>query len=139
MDFASLLLGLIVLLVAWGLERYRRSRHWQTAQPTQLDQDYAAARQRGRGWTNGLVALIGGLIVLAGLAGRGPIWYVLWVAVPLVLVPMVGLACIDMLRTERYLQAKIPELERQSLRGIDSSWPASAKQGDITENEENRY
>ncbi len=116
MDFASLLVGISVISVAVGLESHRRLSQWSATDATELDLQYAARRKRVRQWTNGLFALLGLLAVTAGVIGPGFIWFGLWTAVPLVLLATVVLACWDFLHTERYLQKKIPEIRRETLR-----------------------
>lgn len=134
MDFASLGLGVVVLAIALGLESHRRLAQWRPSEPTEVDLRYAAKRQRSRGWTNVLFALIGGLAAVAGLVGRGPVWFGLWAAIPLALAGVIVMACFDLLHTDRFLREKLPELQRQTLRRPASRFPS----GDRPENDTNR-
>ena len=125
MDYASLFFGMSLGCVALGLESHRRLFDRRAGAATALDHAYVAKRKRGRGWTNLLVALMGLLAAVAGLVGAGPIWLSLWAAIPLLLAGVVFMASLDVLRTDRYLRAKLPELERQTLAGNTPDCAAS--------------
>lgn len=131
MDFASLTLGVVVFSVALALESHRRLAQWRPQDATEIDLRYAAKRQRGRGWTNALLALIGGLALAAGLVGRGPVWLGLWAAIPLALTGTVLMACFDLLHTDRFLREKLPEIQRQTLRRSAEPSRASAAEAGV--------
>lgn len=124
MHFASLVFGTSIVAVAIALESHRRLHDRSADTHTDLDVDYRTRRHRGRGWTNGLVLLIGFLAFFAGIVGQGIVFIALWSAIPLILLFIVGFAFLDAFRTHRYLHAKLPELEKQSL-GNASITPAS--------------
>lgn len=122
MHHVSLLFGTTIIAIALGLESHRRYQDVAIDRKTNLDIAYMNGRRWYRLWTNVLMGMIGGLALVAGLVGQGPIWIVLWTLVPLVLIMIVCLAVSDMFHTRRYLQDKIPELRSQTLdRNHDSS------------------
>ncbi len=135
MHTTSLLFGTTVLAVALGLENHRRrtenSLDLTRSEPfppessrehrppgnrfTELDKVYVEKRRLGRCWTNGLIALIGLLALIAGGVGKGHSWLILWSLIPLLLSVIVALAMMDAWRTHTYLLRKIPELQTSSL------------------------
>lgn len=119
MHVVSLLFGTWIVAVALGLESHRRRQDRVETGRSQLDLCYRAGRRRCRRWTNLLIGAVGLLALAAGVAGTGPVWMVLWALVPLVLCGIVALACSDVLRTNRYIERKLPELRREIL-GVDS-------------------
>lgn len=119
MHVASLLFGIWIVAVALGLESHRRHDDRVETGRSPLDLGYRAGRRRYRRWTNLLVAAVGLLASAAGVVGTGPAWLVLWALIPLVLCGVIALAVGDMLRTNRYVERKLPELRREIL-GADS-------------------
>lgn len=132
MDFASLIFGTSLMAVALALESHRRLLDGPSAlhDLTVLDAEYRRGRVRGRGWINCLVGLIGALALLAGFFGAGYVWVAIWAAIPLILLMIILMACLDLVRTQRYLQEKIPELERQMLGRVEASSTEQAGVGE---------
>lgn len=119
MHVVSLLFGIWIVAVALGLESHRRHHDRVESGRSPLDLCYRAGRRRCRRWTNLLFAAVGLLAAAAGIVGPGPAWLVLWALVPLILCGIVALALSDVLRTNRYIERKLPELRREIL-GVDS-------------------
>ncbi len=83
----------------------------------QGDHDFYRARKRSRLYVNSLIAICGGLILLATLAGpaRAMIWASAWTAVAFVLMVVVVLAVFDGLRSYHHHSKKLREVREQLL------------------------
>ena len=103
----SLVLGATLCLVAGWLHRTEK-RGWPNESfDTDLDQEYRSRRLRSRRRINGLIAICGVLILIAAA--------LCWILVMVGLMLVVFLAGVDVFRTHRYHQKKLPEIRKQTL------------------------
>ena len=111
----SLVLGVTLLCFAAWL-------HWNDTQgwpnekfKTEIDNRYLAQRKRSRKRIHIIIALCGVLIIVAAIAGPGPIWVAAWMSVIVALLTVIVLAGFDAFRTHRYQKEKLPEIRRGTL------------------------
>ncbi len=111
----SLVLGATLCLFAGWLHRTEK-RGWPNESfDTDLDQEYRSRRLRSRRRINGLIAICGVLILIAAFASPGNLWALCWILVMVGLMLVVFLAGVDVFRTHRYHQKKLPEIRKQTL------------------------
>ena len=111
----SLVLGITLCCFAAWLH-WNETHGWPNETfVTELDNQYRAKRRRSRGRIHMIIAGCGILILIAALAGEGPVWIVAWMCVIAGLLAVVCLAGIDAFRTHRYHAAKLPEIRREVL------------------------
>jgi Flp pilus assembly protein TadB len=111
----SMVLGITVLSFAAWL-------HWNDIQgwpnepyKTEVDNQYLARRKRSRKRIHIIIAACGVFILVAAIAGPGPIWVAAWMSVILALLTVIILALFDAFRTHRYQKTKVPEIRRDIL------------------------
>ena len=113
--FAShLILGLCLIGFALWLQS-TESKGWPNeSYHGETDEKYLRRRRRSRQRVNGIFLICGVLILVASVSG--PRMFVLaWTAVTLALLVIVVLAALDAIRTQRYLNKKLPELRKKTL------------------------
>ncbi|QEG39975.1 hypothetical protein [Roseimaritima ulvae] len=115
MTAASIILALTLLGFAVWLELRERDEPQAGDADAAFDDDYLLARRRGRRAVHVLLVVAAVLILIAGLAGPGPIWIAMWLAVCGLLVVIMMLGMMDFYRSNRYLARKLPELRKQVL------------------------
>ena len=110
MTASHLLLGVSLLAFAIWLQ-WTEGRGWPNeSSDDDLDVRYYDRRMR----VNFILALCGGLILIAGFSG--PRMFVIsWLLVTLALLIVVVLAGFDAIGTQRYINAKLPDLRRRLL------------------------
>ncbi len=113
--FAGSLVLSFTLLAFSGWLQWNEHHGWAEDEPnkTPLDQDYFRRRGRSRRRTNSILAICGVLILVAAMAGPGPIWIACWLCVMVALATVLALAALDVLRTYRYQNAKLDEIARR--------------------------
>jgi hypothetical protein len=111
----SLVLGTTLLCFAAWLH-WSEMHGWPDEQfVTELDHRYLARRQRSRRRIHLIIAVCGGLMIVAAFAGPGPVWLAAWMTIIVSMMTVVVLAGFDAWRTHRYHQDKLPEIRRQLL------------------------
>ena len=116
--FASgMILSVTLVAFAWWLHT-NEVRGWADESfDTQLDKDYLTRRKKSRRRVNLIIGGCGVLILVATLAGPGPIWLAAWMSVSVGLLTVVALALLDAVRTHRYHRKKLPEIREKTLGG----------------------
>lgn len=112
---ACILLSCTLFFLAWWLENRERDEPQPGQGDPTFDDEYLMARRRGRRSVHILLAVSAVLILMAGLAGPGPVWIASWLAVCGLLVVVLTLGMMDFYRTNRYLARKLPQLRQQVL------------------------
>ncbi len=110
--FAGSMILAVTLIAFAAWLQWSESNGWGDGElsETELDQRYFRQRGRSRRRTNLIIGICGLLILVAAIAGGGPIWIAAWLCVTLALATVVGLAGLDVLRTHRYHTAKMQDL-----------------------------
>ena len=115
----SLVLGFTLIGFAFWLQ-WNDSFGWPDEKfETKLDHDYHVKRSRSRRRIHMIIAACGTAIILAAIAGPGPIWIGAWMCVSVALMTVVILAGFDAFRTHRYHREKLPKLRQNSLGNED--------------------
>ena len=115
----SLVLGITVLCFALWLH-WNDTHGWPNESfKTERDNHYLARRKRSRKRIHIIIAACGVLILVAALAGPGPVWIAAWMSVILALLTVIILAGFDAFRTHRYQNKKLPENRRDLLSDDD--------------------
>ena len=114
MIISHIILGLTLIGFAFWLQWTER-RGWPNESfDSEVDANYFAGRMRWRRRVNVIFATCGVLILSANMAG--PKLFVLaWMSVILGLLAIMILAAFDVIRTQRYVSDKIPEIRRRVL------------------------
>jgi Flp pilus assembly protein TadB len=111
--FAShLILGVTLISFSLWLQR-TEGRGWPNeTYDSELDAEYLRRRKRSRRRVNLIFAFCGTLILVAGVSGPR-VFVVAWMTVTVALLTVMMLAAVDVVRTQRYQQKKLPEIRRQ--------------------------
>ncbi|SRR6056297_468711 len=115
MTAACLVLAFTLFAFALWLEQRDRGEPQAGQGDQTFDDEYLAARRRGRRVVHGLLMLSAVLIVIAAMAGPGPVWIAMWLAVCGVLIVVMVLGLLDFYRTNRYFARKLTQFHKQSL------------------------
>ncbi len=113
---SHLMLGFGLIALSYWLDRSVNSGFEDRTDGSEIDQQYFASRHRRRRRVNFILGLCGVLIVIAGV-GEPRIFIGCWLLVTIALMAVVFLAAIDVLRTQRYHDQKLPEIRRRMLEG----------------------
>ncbi len=117
--FAShLILGLTLIGFAIWLQRTEAKGWPNESYKTELDIAYLQRRMKSRRRVNFILGICGVLILAAGVSGP-TIFMMAWLIVTLALMTVVVLAGLDVWRTHRYLNDKLPEIRRDMLNRDD--------------------
>lgn len=113
MLFGGLLLSATVFAFAWWLH-WNETNGWAHEDDAQdVDHDYLQRRGRSRRRVHAILVACSGLILLATIAGPGPVFVGSWTCVSFALMAVVGLAILDAFRTQRYHQNKLRKIRNQ--------------------------
>jgi len=116
MILSHIILGVTLIGFAIWLQWTERRGWPNESLDSEVDSHYFQRRMRWRRRVNLIFALCGVLILAANLAG--PRFFVLaWMLVTAGLLAVVVMAGFDAIRTQRYMNAKIPEIRRRFLDG----------------------
>lgn len=115
MSAASIILAIALFAFVIWLEVNERNEPKAGDEDSTFDDSYLRARHRGRRTVNLLLTITGGFILVAGLVGPGPTWIAMWLAVCGLLVVVLMLGMHDMVRTNRYLAKKLPEIREKTI------------------------
>lgn len=110
----SLILAVTLIGFALWLQM-NEGRGWPEDDASKIDADYRAKRFRRRSRIHSVLIIAGGLIAVAGLAGKGRVWIACWSAVMVLLMVVMMMAIADGYRTRRYLRRRLPEIQREIL------------------------
>ncbi len=109
--------GSLVCFSLWL--QWTESKGWPNeSYDSESDASYLQGRMRSRRRVNVIIAICGVLIVIAGFAGPR-LFMLAWLSVTLALLTVIALAALDVLRTQRYLSKKLPEVRRRMIDGDD--------------------
>ena len=107
---ACTLIGFAIWLQS-GEDRIREERRPRPDE-SEVDRVYFATRRRARKRTNYLIGICGLLIMATAWISHPIAWMTMWLLVMLCLLVVIGFAGKDAVRTYRYHQAKLKEVQR---------------------------
>jgi peptidoglycan/LPS O-acetylase OafA/YrhL len=117
----SLVLGITLLCFAFWLH-WNETQGWPNEDSSfkgELANQYLRQRSRARKRIHILIAACGVLILVAALAGPGPVWIAAWMSVIAALMTVIVLAGFDAFRTHRFQSTKLRDVRGEVLRDDD--------------------
>tara|TARA_R110002049_G_scaffold4601_5_gene32118 strand:- start:171513 stop:171872 length:360 start_codon:yes stop_codon:yes gene_type:complete len=114
--FASGMILAVTLIAFACWLHVNEMRGWANeSYDSDLDKEYLSRRTRARRRVNLIIGGCGVLILVATIAGPGPVWIAAWMSVSIGLLTVVMLAVLDAIRTHRYHRKKLPEVREKTL------------------------
>lgn len=115
--FAShLVLGVTLIGFAVWLHLTEKKGWPNESMDGELDADYLQRRMRSRRRVNVILGICGVLILAAGI-GPPVVFVAAWMSVFVALFIVMLLAALDVIRTQRYMNNKMPEIRRRMTDG----------------------
>lgn len=114
MIVSHIVLGVSLIIFAVWLQR-TEGRGWPNeSSDDERDASYFGRRKRSRRRVNVILAICGGLILVAGMSGPR-LFVISWGLVTMALLAVVVLAAFDVLGTRRHVNSKLPQLRQRLL------------------------
>ena len=114
MTAAGILLSATLIFVAVWLQQNEVNGWSHESYDEPVDQSYLTQRRRSRKRVNYIIGGCGVLILIATLAGPGPVFVGAWSCVAFALMTVVGLAMVDFVRTQRYHSDKLARIRQHA-------------------------